>query len=95
MCIVYMHIPYNFKISLLLCWVFIAAHGLSLDAVSRGYSLAVVWGLLIVVAFLVVEHGLWSVGSVIVVHGLGCPMARGNFLDLGLNPCSLHWQADS
>ena len=38
-------------------WVFIAACGLSLVAVSRGYSVAV-HGLLIAVASLVAEHGL-------------------------------------
>ena len=33
-----------------LCWVFIAACGLSLVAASRGYSLVAVWGLLIAMA---------------------------------------------
>ena len=41
-----------------LCWVFVAAHGLSLVAVSGGYSSVAVRGLLIEVASLVVEHGL-------------------------------------
>ena len=41
-----------------LCWVFVALCGLSLVAGSRGYSLVVVWGLLTVVASLVVEHRL-------------------------------------
>ena len=44
-----------------LCWVFIAAHGLSL----------------------------------VVAHGLSCPEGCGIFLEHGLNPCPLHWQADS
>ena len=39
-----------------LCWVFIAARGLSLVAESGSYSLAVVCGLLTAVACLV-EHG--------------------------------------
>ena len=39
-------------------WVFTAMHGLSPAVVSPGYSLIVVHGLLIVVAFRVVEHGL-------------------------------------
>ena len=39
-----------------LCWVFVV--GFSLVAVSRGYSLVGVHGLLIVVASLVVEHRL-------------------------------------
>ena len=38
-----------------LCWIFVAVCGLSL-AVSRGCSLAVVYGLLTAVASLVVEH---------------------------------------
>ena len=38
-------------------WVFIAARGLSLAAMSRGFSLVAVCGLLIAVA-LVAEHGL-------------------------------------
>ena len=28
-------------------------------------------------------------GSVVVVHGLGCPIACGIFMDQGLNPCLL------
>ena len=38
---------------------------------------------------------LQSSGSVAVAHWLSCPMACGIFLDQGLNPCLLHWQADS
>ena len=53
-----------------LCWVLFVAHRLSLIVVSGGYSLIVVGGLLIAVACLVVEHGLWSVGSVVVLHQL-------------------------
>ena len=41
-----------------LLWVFIAVSGLSLVAVSGGYYLVVVLGLLIVVASCVAEHGL-------------------------------------
>ena len=40
-----------------LCWVFIAAHGLSLVEASRGYP-SVVCRLLIVVASLAAQHGL-------------------------------------
>ena len=39
-------------------WVFVAVHGLSLAAASRGYSLAVACRLLTDVASPVVEHGL-------------------------------------
>ena len=38
---------------------------------------------------------LQSTGSVVVAHGLSCLVACGIFLDQGLNPCLLHWQADS
>ena len=40
-----------------LCWVFVAAHGLSLFVASRDY-LVVVQGSLIVVASLIAEHRL-------------------------------------
>ena len=45
-------------------------------------------------ASVVVAPRLWSTGSA-VVHGLRCSMACGIFPDQGLNPCLLHWQADS
>ena len=43
---------------------------------------------------------LWSTGSrragsVVVAHRLSCSVAYGIFPDQGLNPCPLHWQADS
>ena len=38
-------------------WISVAVHGLSLVAACRGYSLVAVHRLLIVMAFLVVEHG--------------------------------------
>ena len=41
-----------------LCWVFAAAHQLSLVAVSGGYSLVTMSGLLIRLAPLLVEHRL-------------------------------------
>ena len=70
-----------------LCWVLIATCGL---------SLVVGYGLITVVASLVVEHRLKGTqASVAVVHGLDCPMACGIVPDQGLNLCPLHWQADS
>ena len=33
--------------------------------------------------------------SVIVVHGLICPVACETLLNQGVNPCPLHWQAGS
>ena len=41
-----------------LCWVFVATHGLSLVAASRGCSLVAVHGLLIAVASFIAERGL-------------------------------------
>ena len=57
----------------LLHWVFVAVHRLYLVA-ATGATLFAVCGLLIVVASLVVEHGLsiW-------VHRLSCPTACGIF----------------
>ena len=60
-------------------------------------------GLLIAVASLVEEHGLqvyepqqlWHAGSVVVACRPSRSMACGILPDQGLNPCPLHWQADS
>ena len=41
-----------------LCWVFCYCVGFSLAVGSRGYSLVVSCGLLIVVGSLIAEHGL-------------------------------------
>ena len=50
------------------------AHRVSLVAVSRSYSLVAVPGLLIAMASLVAELGLWRVqASIAVVRGLSCP----------------------
>ena len=43
---------------LLLCWVFIAASGLSLVTAGGGYSLATILGLLVAKASPVAEHSL-------------------------------------
>ena len=43
----------------------------------------------------VVVPRLWNTGSVAVAHGLGYSKACGIFPDQQLNPCLLHWQADS
>ena len=39
--------------------------------------------------------GALGTGSLAVAHWLGCSKACGIFPDQGLNPCLLHWQADS
>ena len=72
------------------CWVFAVVHGLSLAVVTLqfrcvGFSL---WWLLSLM-----EQS--ERASVAVAHGLSCSAACGIFPDQGLNPCSLHWQADS
>ena len=83
-----------FLIYLFYFYLFLAALGLcccrqaSSSCGERGL-------LFIVVASLVVEHGLQSAGSVVVAHGLSCSAACGTFLDQGSNLCLLHWQADS
>ena len=68
-----------------------------------GFSLVVARRLLIVLASVVAEPGLWgrqasvdvtpqllNTGSVAVVYGLGCSMTRGIFPDQGSNLCLLH-----
>ena len=40
-------------------------------------------------------EALGYMGSVVVAHRLSCPTACGIFPDQVLNPCLLHWQADS
>lgn len=64
---------------------------------KRSYALVSVSWLLIAVAFLTAEHGLWSIwASVAAAQGLSCPRhVRSNFPDQGSNPCALHWQADA
>ena len=58
-------------------------------------------GLLIALALLVVEQGLWVrgiqhlqyMGSVVVVQRLSCSVACGIFLEQGSYTGPLHWQA--
>ena len=57
--------------------------GFSLIAASRDCSLVVMFGCLIVEASLLVGYGLWSTGSVVVVHGLSCSEAHEIFLGWG------------
>ena len=67
---------------------------------ERGPLFIAVRGPLTIAASLVAEHRLQtrrlsSCGSVVVAHGPNCSAACGIFPDQGLNPCLLHWQADS
>ena len=76
-----------------LCWVFVAADGLSLVVDSRRYSVSV-GGLLIVV----VSYGrAQALGVKISVagHRLSCSVACGIFPDQGLNSCPLNWHVHS
>ena len=69
-------------------WVFVAG--------CRLFSSCSKLGPFCVVAFLVAEHGLKGTGaSVVVAHGLNCPVACGILPDQGLKPCHLRRQADS
>lgn len=77
-------------IALLLCCCTV---GLSLVAVSGGYSLAVVRGLLIAAAF-VAKNMLCSVGSVVAACRVSWPGAREIFPDQRSHPCPLHWQVN-
>ena len=63
----------------------VAEHGLQARGLQQSWH----------VSSVVVAHGLQSAGSVVVAHRLSCSMACGIFPDQGLNPCPLHWQADS
>ena len=83
-----------------LCWVFVAACGLSLALAGGGYSGCDVRASRCVASF-VAEHGLHARGfrelqhadSVVVGHSLHCPAAREVFPDEGAHPSLLHWQA--
>ena len=59
-----------------------------------GYSLVVMWGLLIAVASFVVEQRLSSCGSWAPEHGLSYSSCW-IFLDQRLNSCLPHWWVDS
>ena len=70
--------------------------GFSLVGARGGYSLVVVHGLLIAVAFLVAERRVQSTwASVVVARGFSCSLVCDIFPDQESNPCLLHWQADS
>ena len=81
--------------------------GFSLAAECRGHSPVALLGLFTAVASpveqglqgawapVVVASRLQSTGWVVVMHQLNCSLACELFPDQGLNPCLLHWQADS
>ena len=82
-------------IYLWLCWVFVSVPGLSLVAASGGHSSSRCVGLSLSQPLLLRSTGSRRAGSVIVAHGPSCSAACVIFPDQGLNPCPLHWQADS
>ena len=85
----------NLFIYFWLCWVLVSVWGLSLVAASGGHSSSWCAGLSLSRPLLLRSTGSRHAGSVVVAHGSGCSAACGIFPDQGLNPCPLHWQADS
>ena len=69
--------------------------GFSLVAASGGHSSSRCAGLSLSWPLLLWSTGSRRTGSVVVAHGLSCSVACGIFPNQGLNPCPLHWQADS
>ena len=65
-----------------MCWAFIAVRGLSLVVESRGYALVERHGLLIAVACLTADHGLWWVWA-LVVATLGLSIAAWGLKSTG------------
>ena len=82
-------------IYLWLCWVFVSVWGLPLVAASGDHSSSWCAGLSPSRPLLLRSTGSRRAGSVVVVHGPSRSAACGIFPDQGLNPCPLHWQADS
>lgn len=61
------------------CWVFTGARAFSLVGAGRGHSLGAMHGLLVVVASLVADHGLWNAQtSAVVAHTLSCSSEVGS-----------------
>ena len=62
---------------------------------KRGHSSSRCAGLSLSRPLLLRSTGSRCTGSVVVAHGPSCSAACGIFPGQGLNPCPLHWQADS
>jgi len=93
------YVSFLFFFKIIFIYVFLAVLGLHC---CRGSSLVVVVGLLTAVASLVAEHGLsgteasvaaapglWSTGSVVLVHRLSFSSACGSLPGPGTEPVSL------
>ena len=89
----------------LIYYLFLAVLGL---CCCMDFSLVVLCRLLIAVASLAVEHGLYgtqapavaapglqNTGSIVVAHELSCSTACEILSDQGSSPCLLHWLVDS
>ena len=77
------------------CWVFASVRGLSPVAASGGHSSSRCAGLSPSRPLLSRSTGSRRSGSAVVAHGPSRSAACGILPDQGLNPCPLHWQADS
>ena len=93
--IVFCFFNFYLFIYLWLCWVFVSVRGLSLVAASGGHSSSRCAGLSLSRPLLLQSTGSRRAGSVVVAHRPSCSAACGIFPNQGLNPCPLHWQADS
>ena len=78
-----------------LCWVFVSVRGPSPVAASGGHSSSRCAGLSLSRPLLLWSTGSRRAGSAAVAHGPSGSAACGIFPDQGMNPCPLHWQADS
>ena len=78
-----------------LCWVFVSVPGLSPVVASGVLSSSRCADLSLSRPLLLRSTGSRRAGSVVVAHGPSRSTACGIFPDQGLNPCPLHWQADS
>ena len=85
--IVYVYVYILMWTFLWLCWVFLAACGLTLVEVNRGYSLVVVLRLFIVVASLAMERRWALSAQVSVVVACGLNICGSLAPELGLCSC--------
>ena len=81
-----------------LCWVFVAAHGLSPAAELGLYCCACAFSSCRAGAMLQLQRtglAVGTPGSVVAAYRLSHCVACETFPDQGSNLCSLHWQVDS
>ena len=98
--LVLLQIPFFFNFYLFIylfmaVLVFVSVRGLSLVAASGDHSSTRCAGLSLSPSLSLRSTGSRRAGSAIVAHGPSRSAACGIFPDQGLNPCPLHWQADS